>query len=80
MEEFAGGVDDCREILLEADDLWRIHAAIEADQLPYTSGFFFGESTGKEKPNDLVIFTQALDWLETEDAEAFRFVAYQASW
>ena len=44
VNEFADGGDDCRGILLEANDLGRILAAIEADQLPHTSGFFFGES------------------------------------
>ncbi len=80
VDQFAGGVDDCRDILLEADDLRQILAAIEAEQLPHTSGFFFGESTGQEKPNDLAIFTHALRWLETPDDAAFRNVSYQASW
>ncbi len=32
------------------------------DELPHTQGFFFGESDGSEKPDDLRILQAALDW------------------
>lgn len=80
VQTFADGKDECQEIALSADDIRRIIAAIEADELPKTTGFFFGESDGSEKEGDLSIFREALAWLGTEEEDAWRSVYYQASW
>jgi hypothetical protein len=80
VEHFAGGKDECQEIGLHSDDLRQIIEAIEAEELPETSGFFFGNSDGTEKENDLQIFRQALAWLEEPEGNVWRYVAYQASW
>ncbi len=80
VEQFAGGEDDCRKIDLEADHIRQIIAAIEADQLPETTGFFFGTSDGSEKPLDLQIFREALAWLEEPEDGVWRSITYQASW
>lgn len=44
---------NCVPVLLTLHDLDRLQAAIEQDQLPETTGFFFGASDGAEKADDL---------------------------
>ena len=80
VKSFAGGVDECQEIDLSADHLRKVIAAILADALPKTTGFFFGVSDGTEKAEDLQIFREALAWIEADDAIAWRSIAYRASW
>lgn len=80
VETFADGNDECQEIDLSAENLHMIIAAIEADELPETTGFFFGESDGTERDEDLRIFREALAWLEAKDNKAWRSVNYRASW
>jgi hypothetical protein len=80
VQTFAGGKDECQEIDLSAEGIREILAAIEADELPETTGFFFGVSDGTEKDDDLKIFRNALAWLEAKDDEAWRSIYYQASW
>lgn len=80
VESFADGKDECQRIHLSKDCIHMILAAIEAEDLPATSGFFFGESDGSEKDRDLRIFRDALSWLETDDPKAWRSIYYQASW
>jgi hypothetical protein len=77
---FADGEDDCQRIHLSVDDLRKIIAAVKARELPETTGFFFGESDGTEWREDVRIFTNAVDWLETEQPNQWRSVYYQASW
>lgn len=80
VETFADDKDECQEIDLSADDIHKIIAAVEADELPETTGFFFGVSDGTEKDEDLQTFREALAWLEANDDEAWRSIYYQASW
>ena len=80
VQTFAEGVDECQNIELAADDLRAILAAIEYNVLPETDGFFFGNSDGSEKPEDLKIFTAALAWLEDKSDKTWRSVVYHASW
>jgi hypothetical protein len=49
VQTFAGGKDDCQQIELTRAELEQIINAVEADALPHTEGFFFGESY---KPGD----------------------------
>lgn len=89
---FAGGVDECQTIGLDSDDLKQLIAAVENDELPSTSGFFFGESATKDNPNngwkeysvqkeeDLVILRRALTWLQASELPEWRSVEYRASW
>lgn len=77
---FAGGDDDCQPIPLEREDILQILEAVKAERLPFTSGFFFGESDGTEKDADIEIFTEALTWLDASDENAWRSIIYQASW
>ena len=80
VQTFAGGKDECQEIDLSAESIREILAAIEVDELPETTGFFFGVSDGTEKDDDLKIFRNALAWQEAKDDEARRSIYYQASW
>ena len=80
VETFADGEDNCQQIDLSADAIRQIIAAIEAEELTETTGFFFGESDGSEKEEDLLIFREALAWLEAKDEKAWRSVYYRASW
>ncbi|QDV34957.1 hypothetical protein ElP_28540 [Tautonia plasticadhaerens] len=80
VKEFAGGEDECQPIYLDKERMERIIAAVEAEQLPHTTGFFFGASDGSEKEEDLAIFREAIAWLEEEEEGVWRSVVYQASW
>lgn len=81
VQEFAEGKDECQEIYLDADAIKKIMAAVENNELPPTTGFFFGATDGTEKPEDLQIFQRALDWLNApKDEKVSRSVIYRASW
>ncbi|WP_221285301.1 hypothetical protein [Haloferula luteola] len=83
IEEFAKGEDLCQQVYLEAGDMRRIIAAIQEDQLPYTEGFFFGQSQNDEdeKREAIETFTKAIAWLEdSPDEVEWKCVYYQASW
>ena len=80
VQMFAAGKDECQEIDLSAEQLHQVVGAIEADELPETTGFFFGESDGTEKVEDLLIFREAIAWLEATGEDAWRSVYYRASW
>lgn len=57
-----GGQDDtfnCVNVALTADDLDRLEADIRADALPFTEGFFFGETDGSETEDDLAFIAAA---------------------
>lgn len=89
VQNFAEGHDECQEIDLSAENLQQLIRAIEADQLPKTEGFFFGESARpgseyfeEEKSEALEIFRRAHEWLvaPVNGAEESRSVNYRASW
>ena len=77
---FAEGIDECQCIALSDTDIERIIEAVARDDLPDTTGFFFGVSDGSEKDETLRIFRAALEWLRTEEPLVFRSIYYQASW
>jgi hypothetical protein len=57
-----GGDEDsfnCVPVVLTLDDLDRLEEAIKANELPHTSGFFFGESDGTEVDDDLAFVAKA---------------------
>lgn len=80
VEQFSGGRDECCEIELNSTLLRQVLHAVQTDQLPTTSGFFFGTSTGSEKSNDIAVLTAAIAWLEQPDEQAYRTATYHASW
>jgi hypothetical protein len=80
VQNFADGKDECQRIWLSKDDIQTIIKAIQEENLPITTGFFFGESDGREKEEDLVIFNEALQWIEAKEEGVDRSIYYQASW
>lgn len=82
INEFADGVDDCREIELSADRIRQIIKAIRNRDLPETTGFFFGTSDDTEEQiaEDIRILEDALKWLEGEEPRFCRSLSYRASW
>lgn len=88
VETFADGDDNCEPVELSSDDLVNILNAIKTDQLVKTSGFFFGNSPTVDegerytaiKSRSIAIITNALDWLNREDSDSYKYVVYRASW
>jgi hypothetical protein len=80
VREFADSVDNCGKIELSEEDLKKILTAVEADELPETSGFFFGTSRPDDKPPTIKILKDALEWLAVEEKHIYRTVYYEASW
>lgn len=81
VQTFADGIDNCRRIPLDQDQLKEIMEAVDAGTLPHTTGFFFGLSDGTEMEDDLRILKGALNWLlAKEEGDTWRSVYYQASW
>lgn len=79
---FASGVDNCEAIFLNRDDLLQIITAIETNQLPQTTGFFFGESDPSRDLPTIEILRKAINWLDSKPDNPLevRMVYYQASW
>ena len=83
VENFANGVDECQEIRLTLENLLQIQDAIRKEELPETTGFFFGTSYVDEEQR-----TEDIDKIERgvvfllSDAAAMNEheVVYQASW
>lgn len=50
---------NCVAVMLSLSDLDRLEADIRATKLPYTDGFFFGESDGSEIDDDLAFIAKA---------------------
>ena len=85
VEHFAGGVDKCQEIALDASAIEQIITAVMTKTLPTTEGFFFGVSndTVEQVSEDCRILRGALEWLNADKSapdEYMRSVYYQASW
>lgn len=61
-----GGTDrefNCATVQLTAADLDRLEQDVRCGNLPYTTGFFFGETDGTETPDDLDFITKAREAL-----------------
>ncbi len=80
VKTFNKNIDDCKRISLEEKDIEKIIKAIESEALPYTKGFFFGQSNGSEQAEDLNIFKKALSWLKSQNPKEVRSIYYKASW
>lgn len=65
---------NCTPVLLEEADLDRLERAIKAGELPETSGFFFGQSDGSERDDDLTFVASA------REAIAKGYSVYYDSW
>ena len=87
VQTFADGRDECQDIELTRDSLANIIEAVKDRRLPHTEGFFFGQSDGTERDEDIAIFEKALEWLSNEPKRTgndwpreWRSVVYRASW
>lgn len=85
VQTFAGGVDECQPIQLDAIQLRDIAKAIRANKLPHTDGFFFGSSDWHrdDVEKNAAVFERTADWLDVRpEGGSFetRSVYYQASW
>lgn len=72
-----GGEDDafnCVNLQLTREDLDALEADIHAGNLPPTCGFFFGESDGTEKDDDLQFVAKA------REAIAAGLTVFYSSW
>ena len=54
---------NCVNVQLSAEDLDRLEHVIKDECLPHTKGFFFGESDGTERPDDLAFVASAREAL-----------------
>jgi hypothetical protein len=61
-------------VALTAGDLDWLEADVKAGKLPYTDGFFFGESDGNETDDDLALIAKA------REALAAGLTAFYDSW
>ena len=59
LERGGQGTFNCAPLVLTAEDLNRLEDALRSKDLPDTSGFFFGETTGEELADDLVFIEKA---------------------
>lgn len=71
VQHFAGGLDNCDDVRLSAEQLIELIGAVKERRLPHTEGFFFGKSgdTEEQIAKDVAILEKALAWLEASDEE-----------
>lgn len=81
---FADGKDECQIIELSLSNIEGLISMVEADNLPFTQGFFFGQSAtpkdsdyNEQKQNDINILQNVLKWYSSSE---IRWVTYRASW
>jgi hypothetical protein len=66
---------NCVAVRLDPADLDALEAAVKADALPVTEGFFFGVSDGSEKADDLEFIRKAREAIAEGDT-----VFYSSWW
>lgn len=64
-----GGFNSGQSVVLTSEDLDNLESDIKADNLPFTSGFFFGKSP---RPNSIDLEEQ--EWYLKQQAEDLEFV------
>jgi len=88
IETFKDGVDDCRPLWLDADDLRKIAHMLRAGEFPDNEacgGFFFGneewwDEQREEAEADADTFDKAAEWAEAGGETHWHSVMYKASW
>jgi hypothetical protein len=82
VKTFNNGEDDCTPIDLSPDNLDQIASAIEKNELPETTGFFFGESSWheEEKEKNVEIFRKASKWLRSKWDGENKYSNKQKDW
>lgn len=66
---------NCATVLLTADDIDALEAALDAKALPHTEGFFFGTSTPEDEADDRRFIAIAREHIASGKA-----IAYHAWW
>lgn len=56
---------NCTGVKLTMADLRQLEAVIEAGKLPETCGFFFGQTDGSERQDDLVFIHKAMNAIDS---------------
>lgn len=77
VNNFADGIDECQRIDLSLDDMIDIIDAVKNNDLPSTTGFFFGYSDDSRDTETLEIFRRAVELANSNPEYKFY---YQASW
>ena len=87
VQTFADGEDNCYPVELNKDDIVKLIEMVKTNQLPHTTGFFFGESAQpgsewyEQEYNDTIKqLENALKWCDTKQEGSFCWVTYRASW
>lgn len=80
VQAFTDGVDNCQRIELSIDDLNQILNAVKNQNLPETTGFFFGQSDSADEQDTLLQLEKAIEWAKAKEPNVSRSVVYQASW
>ena len=80
IQTFADGVDECQQIELSEEDLIKILDAVKRNELPKTSGFFFGTTETADEQDTIKQIAKAIEWVKTEEKDVSRSVFYRASW
>lgn len=81
-DTFGKGRDDCQPIYLTVQDMLKIIAAVNENDLPDAEGYYSCTSTNdaKQKAETIQIFEQAIIWLITPDDNFLRYVSYLGEW
>lgn len=53
------GKFNCRSVLVTVEDLDELEKDVRANKLPFTTGFFFGQSFDEDREGDLAFIRQA---------------------
>jgi hypothetical protein len=72
-----GGTDpqfNCVNLNITEEDLDKLENDVNQEDLPHTSGFFFGESQPEDKKDDLEVITKAREALKEG------YAVYYTSW
>ncbi len=77
VKTFADGVDECQRIPLTVEQIDQTIAAVRANALPHTDGFFFGVSCCADNNNTTEKLQAVKAWLLEHPG---CIVYYQASW
>ena len=77
VDTFADGLDECQKINLSLEDLKKILNAVEINNLPETTGFFFGKSRTEDREPSIKQLVKVISWVNEVPG---RKVYYQASW
>jgi hypothetical protein len=84
VQHFADGRDEGQDVELSLADLEQMLGAVVRDDLPTTTGLFFGENLPEDREPTIEILKGAIAWLtskqSTDTQKYLKSVVYRASW